>query len=578
MSAFSSRSAGTEQAVAPEIRVLFAAWGWPSGTLDVGSWIARRNLATVRIVQLPDPEDAGAPFTGNTPVADEDVLGPEMCRQLATFRPHVVGFRLMAGYLPALERAVAAVRKRSDAEIVVGGPTATSHPAEVLEAVGCDYVFAGEAEETFSQFLEFARRPGSRDLVPAIPGLAYRYGGRVYHNTLPRDGYGRSSLDVPVMNRRSADRDDVPPLSRACLQNVLRPVASRETVQANRLDFGLLVGFRRPFDSLFFTGGRGCPGRCAFCANLHGREVRAKTAEQLIDEIAAADRAVQEGRLQLERHRLFEFCRGSKRQNDLLAWAAIYDEDFFLARRRAIRFFELWAESELAARYRVSVQTNPCSLLDARGRVDPAVRRIVETVHPMIQLGAESFHPALLARWQKRHTASQLENVLDALETCGCDYTIFHLLTDFESTAEEVLDALYLLVRAAGRYRNMRIASNPFTLPLFDSATRRRLEFRSDWDSSRVRSFADYEREHPEWMDPLAAGLAETTSADLHWALYPPLRNNALADACAAALAYLREQAARRGTTTRKAQRLLAQAEWLVDRATELRFAGGVFG
>ncbi|RMG02103.1 MAG: hypothetical protein D6741_04215, partial [Planctomycetota bacterium] len=535
-------------------------------------------LATLRIVQLPDP-DENDDATSHNREGDGAILGAEMCRQLATFRPHVVGFRLMAGYLPALVRAVAAVRRRSDAEIVVGGPTATSHPAEVLQAVGCDYVFAGEAEETFARFLELARRPFSRDLAPEIPGLAYRYGGRVYHNTLPRDGYGRSSLDVPAANDRSAVvGDDAPNLSRACLRNVLRPIASRETVQRNRLDFGLLVGFRRPFDSLFFTGGRGCPGKCAFCANLHGREVRAKTAEQLLDEIAAADRAVQEGRLRLERHRLFEFCPGSSRQHDQVAWAAIYDEDFFLARRRAVRFFELWAESDLATRYRVSVQTNPCSLLDARGRVDSTLRRIIAELHPMIQLGAESFHPDMLARWQKRHTASQLETVLDALETCGCDYTIFHLATDFESTADEVLDALYLLVRAARRYRNMRIASNPFTLPLYDSATRRRLEFRNDWDPARVRSFNDYEREHPEWMDPLAAGLAEATSADLHWALYPPHRNNALAEACTAACAYLLDVAAAGGRLGRKAKALLPQAEWLVDRASELRFGGIAFG
>jgi hypothetical protein len=70
-------------------------------------------------------------------------------------------------------------------------------PAELrdLQEMGVT-LFAGEAEETFARFLELAPRRNSRDLLPEIPGLAYRYGGRVWHNTLPHDGYGRSLLDV----------------------------------------------------------------------------------------------------------------------------------------------------------------------------------------------------------------------------------------------------------------------------------------------------------------------------------------------------------------------------------------------
>ena len=50
-----------------------------------------------------------------------------------------------------------------------------------------------------------------------------------------------------------------------------------------------------------------------------------------------------------------------------MGWAAIYDEDFFLDRRRATAFFTRWQRSPLAERYRLSLQTNPCSLLGRDG-------------------------------------------------------------------------------------------------------------------------------------------------------------------------------------------------------------------
>ncbi|RMF87408.1 MAG: hypothetical protein D6741_20585, partial [Planctomycetota bacterium] len=78
MSAFSSQADGDAERTTgfPEIRVLFAAWGWPSGTLDVGSWVARCKLATLRIVQLPDP-DENDDATSHNREGDDAILGAE---------------------------------------------------------------------------------------------------------------------------------------------------------------------------------------------------------------------------------------------------------------------------------------------------------------------------------------------------------------------------------------------------------------------------------------------------------------------------------------------------------------------
>ena len=463
-------------------------------------------------------------------------LGGHFIRKLIEFRPHLVGFRIEAGLLDQVKRFVRATRLFSDAAIVLGGPTATSHPLEVLEHTMVDYLFAGEAEESFNQFLRLWRQPNSRGLLSEIPGLAYW-----------RDGPGRS----PVR-----------------LHNEARPVTPEEVINANRLDFSLLEGFDGRFDSLFFTGGRGCPGDCTFCARLHGRQVRAKSAEQLLGEIEAAHAAVSSGRIQLGRWKLFEHTDDRELASLRVGWAAVYDEDFFLHRHRAIEFFRLWGESPLRHDYRISLQTNPRSILTAQGGVHAELMQWIDRVKPMVQLGGESFNPRLLARWRKRHNLAQLETVLEALDRTGQDYTVFQLLTDFDSTPEELIQTVRRLALAAFRHRRMRIASSPFTIPLYDSRTRETLEHRGLLTPDKVADFTDYERPRPDLMDPLTAELADLADAELRFSLQPAHRDAALVSAMEAISSRLREA----GSSDSRMRRLAGQSEDILDEIRDARF------
>ncbi len=497
-------------------------------------------------------------------------VGGRFAVRLVDERPHVVGFRIEGGDCEQIAGFVRAVRLFSDAEVVLGGPTATSHPREVLDDLGADYVMAGEAEVTFARFLELARLRNSRDRAAEIPGMAYRYGERTFHNALPQDGYERTAAD---------EDGDACARSRRCLRNLVRPVTGSEVLQENRLDWSLLSGFERPFDSLFFTGGRGCPGACTFCAKLHGQEVRTKTARQLLAEIEAAHARVEGGTLRVTRWPLFEHTDRPDLQELPVAWAAVYDEDFFLHRRRAIELLRLWDTSPLKHHYRLSFQTNPCTLLSPAGDVHPELLAWIDRLKPMVQLGAESFHPEVLARWRKRHTLGQLETVLGALEGTRQDYTVFILLTDFDTTAEELLESLRRLVLAALSHRGMRIASSPFTIPLYDSETRRILEYRRVLTPERVRHFSDYERPQPGWMDPLVAELADLADAELRFALNPQHRDSALvaayevvhqriADECRRC----EERGGSRGAGQAALERLAEQAGAAMTEIREARF------
>ena len=106
----------------------------------------------------------------------------------------------------------------------------------------------------------------------------------------------------------------------------------------------------------------------------------------------------------------------------------------------------------------------------------------------MIQLGAETFNPDLLTRWHKRHDIHQLNTVLDALDRTRQDYTVLQLLTDQETTVEELVETLRRLILNGYQRRRMRIASTAYTIPLYDTDARRRMEYGGLLGPERIRT------------------------------------------------------------------------------------------
>ncbi len=447
------------------------------------------------------------------------MAGTVFVEHLVEFKPHVVGFRFEGWDIEGLKRLVDITRLLWEAEVIVGGPTASGHPIDVLRESGADYVFTGEAEETLCQFLQLARRPNSKDHAAEIPGLIYRYGGRIMQNAMPVDGYGL--LVAAAFNR---------------------PVAPREIIRANRPDWSLLRGFTENLQGMYLTGGRGCPGECTFCDRLHGAQLRTKTAAQLLEEIADVDRIMGEQEIVVETQQLFIHTDDPILREQRVSWASIYDEDFFLDKARAVEFLRLWSRHPLQERYRLGFQTNPCSLLDAEGRFHGELFKLIERLKPLMQLGAESFNPELIRRWHKRHDVGQLQTAIDGLARSGQDFGVFMLLSDYDTTAVELVETLRLLVLNGLSHRRMRLAVSPMTIPLYDSDTRRSLEFAGRFIPERIEKFNDYGRPHPEWLDPLVAELVELADAELRFALEPQQKEAALIRGFEAVLERIQEE------------------------------------
>src|SRR3990167_2378826 len=68
----------------------------------------------------------------------------------------------------------------------------------------------------------------------------------------------------------------------------------------------------------------------------------------------------------------------------------------------------------------------------------------------------------------------------------------------------------------------MRIASSAFTIPLYDSDTRKLLEYGGLPAGRRIRHFTDYETPQSSWLDPLAGAPGRARGGGRHPRAPPP--------------------------------------------------------
>lgn len=151
-------------------------------------------------------------------------------------------------FLPAHAEVLAAIRRHTDAPVVLGGVGFSIAPAAALAALGVDLGVRGEGEEALALLARGAARE-------AVPGLVWRDGGRVREN-----------------RARFLDLASRPAPRRTFVDN------------ARYLREGAQVGFETS---------RGCPMACGYCADplAKGRALRRRAPESVADEIAALSAA-----------------------------------------------------------------------------------------------------------------------------------------------------------------------------------------------------------------------------------------------------------------------------------------------
>jgi len=208
---------------------------------------------TVRFVDL---------MTSNAPDAD-------LQEALVEFRPDVVGVSVrnidnvvpqrVTWHLGAISQILARIRQESAARIVLGGPAISILKMDALKRFDADFAVVGEGEVAFPELLSAIERGTGFD---AIRGLCYREGNEIRFSEPVRQSRFESSgmadwIDWPAYERGGA--------------------------------------------AWAIHTKRGCPLHCIYCnyPGMEGRELRRRSAEEVVDEIEQVQKRV--------RPRTFEF-------------------------------------------------------------------------------------------------------------------------------------------------------------------------------------------------------------------------------------------------------------------------------
>lgn len=239
----------------------------PLGLIYLGTTLKRNNSFQVDII---DCQVEGM---------DQAALS----QKLELISPDIVGITVMTFTLLDVIKTIKTARKSApSALIVLGGPHVHIFPKESASLPGVDFVFTGEADFTFRDFVE---KVANDQIVTDIPGLGYRKGADIILNPPP----------API-----EDLDDL-------------PIPDRRLLPYKKYDS--VLGVRSPVTTMFTS--RGCPYRCLFCDRPHlGKNFRARSAKSVIEEfqiccdLGIGEILVYDDTFTVDRQRVMDICQG----------------------------------------------------------------------------------------------------------------------------------------------------------------------------------------------------------------------------------------------------------------------------
>jgi anaerobic magnesium-protoporphyrin IX monomethyl ester cyclase len=225
----------------------------PMGVLSLAAYLRKHAGAEVRVanlVQMQDPAREVADVVRDT-------------------QPDLVGLSGLTCEASMLHQSAQIAKTiRPGVPVIAGGPYATSDPARLLADRNIDAAVIGEGEETLLELALRVKDEGSSFVKPAnlaaIRGIAYRDEGGTVHLSPPR----------PLIE----DLDSLP-----------QPAWDAIDLRWFWVRRSMSTAGGRAYLPVFTS--RGCPYGCTYCHNLFGRSFRARSAESVVEEIAALRQA-----------------------------------------------------------------------------------------------------------------------------------------------------------------------------------------------------------------------------------------------------------------------------------------------
>lgn len=179
----------------------------------------------------------------------------EVNNAIKTFKPDVVGISAITLEAELIHHISRLTKKiSSNIHVIVGGPHATTFPDKVLADERIDVAVIGEGEETF---IELLNAIDHKDTLAGVKGIGYKVDGVITYTPARQFIDDLDKLPFPAW-----DKID------------LKRYSKVKSGSATRI---------RPYMVLFTS--RGCPFRCTYCHNIFGKRFRARSPENVLEEI-----------------------------------------------------------------------------------------------------------------------------------------------------------------------------------------------------------------------------------------------------------------------------------------------------
>lgn len=242
------------------------------------------------------------------------------------------------------------LRKKAKKLVFMGGPHVTYMPDEALQH--CDFVLRGEADDHIEAFIHaLEKRTGFEN----IPGLSFREGDEVKHNSTPATCKNLDALPCPDFSL----------------------VAGLETEYVKKLDITPVMT------------SRGCPYDCSFCSvtGMFGQKYRFRSTERVMEE--------------LRRNK----DHGGK-------WVFFYDDNFCANKKRTKELLRAMIKEGITPHWTAQVRVEAAKDPEL---IDCMVKSGCHTVY----IGFESVNPETLKAYNKKQSIDDIRACIKTLHARG---------------------------------------------------------------------------------------------------------------------------------------------------------------
>lgn len=229
----------------------------------------------------------------------ERLSNSEVCNAISELDYDVVGIGGLITVYKYLKWIIPKLKEYSPhSKIIVGGGVATENPALLLSKTPADVAVIGEGEITMRELASALEHETS---LKEIKGIFYKEGGEIIQNSPRPLIRNLDELPFPAWHLFPMD------------------------VYLHNVELASLIGKKTEM-SLIST--RGCPFDCSYCFHVFGRGARARSVDNVLQEIKELQKRYRvesilfnDETLTISRKRVMEFCNKLLQENIKIPWS-----------------------------------------------------------------------------------------------------------------------------------------------------------------------------------------------------------------------------------------------------------------